>query len=68
MRVLLVNSSVTMRGGESQTLELGLRLRGRGVETAFAVRADSELEAAISAGPGILKARVLHPPSDQKVH
>ena len=57
MRVLLVNSSVTMRGGESQTLELGLRLRGRGIETAFAVRAGSELDAAIPAGPGTLKVR-----------
>lgn len=47
MRVLLVNSSATMRGGESQTLELGLRLRDRGIETAFAVKSGSELEAAL---------------------
>lgn len=47
MRVLLVNSSSVMRGGESQTLELGLRLRRRGIETAFAVKTGSELEAAL---------------------
>ncbi len=57
MRVLLVNSSAVMRGGESQTLELGLRLRKRGVETAFAVRGGSELEAALPPGVGSVKAR-----------
>lgn len=57
MRVLLVNSSATMRGGESQTLELGLRLRERGIETAFAVKAGSELEAALPAGIESTEAR-----------
>lgn len=57
MRVLLINSSETMRGGESQTLELGLRLRERGIETAFAVKAGSELEAALPVGVESMKAR-----------
>ena len=57
MRVVLVNSAKTMRGGESQTLELGLRLRGRGVETAFVVRTGSELAAALPAGSEMMEAR-----------
>jgi glycosyltransferase involved in cell wall biosynthesis len=57
MRVLLINSSETMRGGESQTLELGMRLRARGIETAFAVKAGSELEAALPAEVESMKAR-----------
>ncbi len=56
MRVLLINSSATMRGGESQTLELGLRLQKRGIETAFAVKTGSELEAALPAGAGSMTA------------
>ncbi len=62
MRVLLVNSAKTMRGGESQTLELGLRLRARGVETAFAIRKGSELAAALPAGSESLEARFESPP------
>jgi len=46
-----------MRGGESQTLELGLRLRKRGIETAFAVRGGSELEAVLPPGVESIKAR-----------
>jgi glycosyltransferase involved in cell wall biosynthesis len=57
VRVLLVNSAETMRGGESQTLELGLRLRSCGIETAFAVRNGSELAAALPAGSELLEAR-----------
>jgi glycosyltransferase involved in cell wall biosynthesis len=57
VRVLLVNSSSVMRGGESQTLELGIRLRSRGIETAFAVRAGSELEAALPPGSDSIGAR-----------
>ena len=62
MRVLLVNSSATMRGGESQTLELGLRLRKRGVETAFAVRAGSELAAALPEDVESIVVRFENPP------
>ena len=57
MRILLVNSARTMRGGESQTLELGLRLRSRGIDTAFAVRGGSELAAALPAEVESLEAR-----------
>jgi len=62
VRVLLVNSSPTMRGGESQTLELGLRLRERGIETAFAVRAGSELADALPEDADSVKARFETPP------
>jgi glycosyltransferase involved in cell wall biosynthesis len=50
VRVLLVNSSRTTRGGESQTLELGRGLRDRDIVTAFAVRAGSELAGALPEG------------------
>jgi glycosyltransferase involved in cell wall biosynthesis len=50
MKVLLVNSSTSMRGGEVQTLALGRGLLGRGVETAFAVRTGSELSGALPEG------------------
>lgn len=46
-----------MRGGESQTLELGSRLGKRGIETAFAVKSGSELEAALPAGTEKVGAR-----------
>jgi glycosyltransferase involved in cell wall biosynthesis len=57
VRILLVNSAGTIRGGESQTLELGLRLRSRGIDTAFAVRRGSELAAALPAEVESLEAR-----------
>ena len=50
MKVLLINSAKTMRGGESQTLALAARLPLRGIETACAVRSGSELLASIPAG------------------
>lgn len=68
MRVLLVNGAETMRGGESQTLELGLRLRDRGIETAFAVRTGSELAAAIPADGESLKARFESLPFTTPLH
>lgn len=68
MKVLLVNSAKTMRGGESQTLELGLRLRSHGVETAFAVRNGSELAAALPADSESLEARFETPPFTTPLH
>jgi len=62
VRVLLVNSAKTMRGGESQTLELALGLQGRDVDTAFAVRSSSDLAAALPAGIESLEARFETPP------
>ena len=62
MRVLLVNSSPTMRGGESQTLELGIRLRDRGIVTAFAVRTGSELADALPVDFDSVRARFETPP------
>jgi glycosyltransferase involved in cell wall biosynthesis len=47
MKVILVNSADSMRGGETQTLEIGLRLIDGENETAFAVKTGSELAAVI---------------------
>lgn len=50
VRVVLVSSGKGMRGGERQVLELGTRLRERGVEAAFAVRRGSTLARSVPRG------------------
>jgi len=55
VRVLLVSSARGMRGGERQTLELGVRLAARGIEVAWAVRRGSALSRALPAGASSLQ-------------
>lgn len=50
VRVVMVSSGRKMRGGERQVLELGTRLRERGVEPGFAVPRGSALAGSIPDG------------------